>query len=262
MNRHQLRRALSPWLTALGMFVLWELGCRAFGVPEMVLPSPSASLRAMAEFWPAILEGAAQTLYTTLLGFFLALAFGLLLGVTVGVSPAVYRAINPLMIGFNSIPKVAVVPVLVMWFGIGTIPAVLCAFLTAFFPIAVNVATGIATLEPELADVLRSLGARRSVILRKVALPRSLPYLFASLKVAITLAFVGSVVSEMVASNAGIGYLLLNASSSFRVPLVFASLLVVAVLGILMYAVADLIEHRSTAWARRGGEAGDALGGA
>ena len=261
MTPRQLRRALSPWLTAAGMFALWELACRALSVPEMVLPSPSASVRAMIDFWPAIVEGALQTLYTTVLGFLLALVFGLLLGALVGASPSVYRAINPLMIGFNSIPKVAVVPVLVMWFGIGTVPAVLCAFLTAFFPIAVNVATGIATLEPELADVLRSLGARRLVILRKVALPRSLPYLFASLKVAITLAFVGSVVSEMVASNAGIGYLLLNASSSFRVPLVFAALLVVAALGIVMYALADWIEHRSTAWARRDGDAGDVLAG-
>ncbi len=261
MNRVQLRRALSPWLTAGAMFLAWEGACRAFEVPEIILPAPSVIFEAMYQFWPSLLEGAAQTLYTTLAGFVLALVFGLLLGVTVGASPAIYRAINPLMIGFNSIPKVAVVPVLVMWFGIGTVPAVLCAFLTAFFPIAVNVATGIASLEPELADVLRSLGARRSVILRKVALPRALPYLFASLKIAITLAFVGSVVSEMVASNAGIGYLLLNASSSFRVPLVFASLLVVAVLGICMYGLADFVENRSTGWVRRGNESGDALAG-
>ncbi|GAA4339877.1 ABC transporter permease [Pigmentiphaga soli] len=261
MNPKKLRRALSPWLTTLAMFLLWELACRAFSVPEIILPSPSAAFHALREFWPAIVEGALQTLMTTVVGFALALVFGTLLGALVGTSPATYHAINPLMIGFNSIPKVAVVPVLVMWFGIGTVPAVLCAFLTAFFPIAVNMATGIATLEPELTDVLRSLGARRSVILRKVALPRSLPYLFASLKVAITLAFVGSVVSEMVASNAGIGYLLLNASSSFRVPLVFAALIVVGVLGIVMYAIADWIERRSTAWAHRGEGGGLTAGG-
>ncbi len=194
-----------------------------------------------------------QTLYTTLVGFFIALVVGVVLGALVGSSQAMYRATNPLLIGFNSVPKVAMVPVLVMWFGIGTVPAILTAFLTAFFPILANVATGIATLEPELADVLRSLGAKRSVILRKVGLPRALPYLFASLKVAISLAFVGSVIAEMVASDGGIGYLLLTASSSFRVPLVFAALLVVGVLGILMYLIADLIERRSTRWATRGG---------
>lgn len=252
MKSKALQQALAPVLTAFGMFFLWELSCRAFHVPEMILPAPSQIVDSLIQYWPIIQKEALQTLFTTLIGFALAIVFGVLLGVLVGASPSIYRAINPLLIGFNSIPKVAIVPVLVMWFGIGTVPAVLCAFLTAFFPIAVNVATGIAQLEPELADVLRSLGATKSVILKKVALPRALPYLFASLKVAITLAFVGSVVSEMVASNAGIGYLLLNASSSFRVPLVFAALVTVAVMGILMYGISDLIERRSTSWANRG----------
>ena len=125
---------------------------------------------------------------------------------------------------FNGIPKVAFVPILVVWFGIGTVPAVLTAFLISFFPIVVNVATGLATLEPELEDVLRSLGATKIDILWKVGLPRSLPYFFASLKVSITLAFIGTVVSETVASNEGIGYLMMSAGSSMRMPLVFAGL--------------------------------------
>ncbi|MDZ7712012.1 MAG: ABC transporter permease [Rhodovibrio sp.] len=130
---------------------------------------------------------AAQTLYATLAGFAIAVVFGVLLGALVGSSRAIYDAVNPLLIGFNSIPKVAVVPILVMWFGIGTVPAILTAFLISFFPIVVNVATGLATLEPELRDVLRSLGATRRDILVKVGFPRALPYFFASLKVAITL---------------------------------------------------------------------------
>ncbi len=253
MNRRKLRQALSPWITAGGFFVVWELACLAFDIPQSILPSPIDSVKAGIEFWPVILSASLQTLYTTLVGFFIALVVGVALGALVGSSQAMYRATNPLLIGFNSVPKVAMVPVLVMWFGIGSVPAILTAFLTAFFPILANVATGIATLEPELADVLRSLGAKRSVILRKVGLPRSLPYLFASLKVAISLAFVGSVIAEMVASDGGIGYLLLTASSSFRVPLVFAALLVVGVLGILVGVIADLIERRSTRWATRGG---------
>lgn len=253
MTPRKLRQAMSPWLTAVGFFLVWEAACHAFAIPESILPSPSASVMAGIEFWPVLLSASMQTLYTTLVGFFIALVVGVVVGALVGSSQALYRATNPLLIGFNSIPKVAMVPVLVMWFGIGTVPAILTAFLTAFFPILANVATGIATLEPELADVLRSLGAKRSVILRKVGLPRAMPYLFASLKVAISLAFVGSVIAEMVASDAGIGYLLLTASSSFRVPLVFAALLVVGVLGILMYLIADIIERRSTAWATRGG---------
>jgi NitT/TauT family transport system permease protein len=248
------RGGLTPWVAAIGLFVVWELGCRAFSVPEFVLPTPSASVNAMIEFWPAIWKNASHTLVTTLIGFAFAVVFGLFLGVVVGAWPAFYRAIYPILIGFNSVPKVALVPVLVLWFGIGAVPAVITAFIISFFPIVVNVATGIATLEPELSDVLRSLGARKVDILMKVGIPRSMPYFFASLKIAITLAFVGSVISETVASNEGIGYLMLSASSSFRVPLVFAGLLVIAALGIIMYAIAALIEKRFTGWATRGSD--------
>jgi NitT/TauT family transport system permease protein len=208
-------------------------------------------LAALVEFWPGIWVNATHTLLTTLSGFVIAVVFGVVLGVAVGASPVLYEALNPLLIGFNSIPKVAVVPILVLWFGIGTPPAVITAFLVAFFPISVNVATGIATMEPELEDVLRSLGASKLDILYRVGLPRSLPYFFASLKIAITLAFVGSVISETVASNRGIGYLMMAASSTFRVPLVFAALFVIAAMGIGMHAIAVLLERRYTRWAVR-----------
>jgi NitT/TauT family transport system permease protein len=163
-----------------------------------------------------------------------------------------YNALYPLLIGFNSIPKVAIVPVLVIWFGIGTVPAILTAFLIAFFPIAVNVATGLATLEPELQDVLRSLGANKWQIFVKVGLPRSLPYFFASLKVAVTLAFVGSVIAETVASNLGVGYLMLVASSRFDVALAFAGLVIIAAMGVALFAVFAVLERRFTGWAYRG----------
>ena len=140
-----------------------------------------------------------------------------------------------MMIGFNAIPKVAVVPILVLWFGIGFVPAVLTAFLISFFPIVVNVATGLATIEPELEDVLKALGASKFDIMRKVGIPRTLPYFFGSLKVAITLAFVGSVISESIASNYGIGNLMLQAQAQFQVPLIFAGLVALAVEGIVMY---------------------------
>ena len=177
------------------------------------------------------MDNSVQTLWTTLAGFLIATVFGLLLGIAVGWHKAIYAGLYPVLIGFNSIPKVAVVPVLILWFGIGTIPAILTAFLISFFPIVVNVATGLATTEPELEDVLRALGASKLDVMKKVGIPRSLPYFFGSLKVAITLAFVGSVVSETVGANKGIGYLMLSAQANFQVPLVFAGLLVLAVEG-------------------------------
>ncbi len=247
-----LKLKLAPWLATLALFLVWELGCRVFQVPEFILPTPSASIGALFQYFHAILFNAWFTLWVTMVGFAIAVAFGLFLGVLTGASALSYAALYPILVGFNAIPKVAIVPVLVIWFGIGAVPAVLTAFLISFFPIVVNVATGIATLEPELKDVLRSLGARPLDILLKVGLPRAMPYFFASLKVAVTLAFVGSVISETIAGNRGIGYLMLQASSSFRVPLVFAGLIVVAIMGVGMYAIFALIEKRMTGWAFRG----------
>ena len=244
-------RALAPWLATLGLLVVWEAACRLFQIEEFILPTPSASFIALWQNFAAIWHNASFTLWVTLLGFAIAVVFGLALGVLIGASALMYAALYPLLIGFNSIPKVAIVPILVIWFGIGAVPAVLTAFLISFFPIVVNVATGLATLEPELKDVLRSLGARPRDILLKVGLPRAMPYFFASLKVAVTLAFVGSVISETIAGNRGIGYLMLSASSSFRVPLVFAGLIVVAIMGVGMYAVFAVLERRFAGWAFR-----------
>ena len=243
---------LPPAAVILGAIALWEIVVAVFRVPVFVLPGPSAVGAALVQWRDAIWFNAAQTLYTTLVGFALAVACGMALGLAVGYSTFVYRAMYPLLIAFNSVPKVAIVPVLVIWFGIGTVPAILTAFLISFFPIVVNVATGIATLEPELQDVLRSLGASKHEILLKIGIPRSLPYFFASLKVAITLAFVGAVISETVAANKGIGYMMIAASARYEVPLVFAGLVVLAAMGVALYAIFAIFEGRLTGWAYRG----------
>jgi NitT/TauT family transport system permease protein len=241
-----------PTLVIVAMFVVWELSVSLFKIPRFILPAPSAVWASLIQWRAAIWMHAMQTLYTTLAGFGLAVIVGLLLGWLVGYSRIVYSALYPLLIGFNSIPKVAIVPLLVIWFRIGTVPAILTAFLISFFPIAVNVATGLATLEPELQDVLRSLGANKWQIFVKVGLPRSLPYFFASLKVAVTLAFVGSVISETVASNLGVGYLMIAASSRFDVALVFAGLVVIAAMGVALFGIFAVLERRLTGWAYRG----------
>ena len=241
--------AVAPWCALFFLFATWELLAFLANVPEFVLPRPSRILQAAWVWRDPLLSNAMQTLYSSLLGFFMAVGIGLVFGVVVGASKSAYHILYPLLVGFNSIPKIALVPVLVLWFGIGTVPAVITAFLIAFFPIAVNVATGIATTEPELRDVLRALGARPLDVLIKVSLPRSMPYFFASLKVAISMALVGSIMSETVASNSGIGHLMIVASSKFDVPLVFAGLLASALLGVGMYMVANIFERRMCGWA-------------
>jgi NitT/TauT family transport system permease protein len=247
----QLRRRAASAALIIGFFVAWELACLMFGIKDIVLPRPTQVLTTLWERGPAIMPHAAQTLYTTLVGFAFGIVIGVLLGALVGSSRLAYDVAYPLLIGFSSIPKVAVVPIFVLWFGAGTVPAVLTAMILCIFPIVVNVATGLATTEPELEDVMRALKASRLDILTNVGLPRAMPYFFASLKVAVTQAFVGTVIAETVASNRGIGNLMMIASSSFDVPLVFAGLLVLAVLGVGLYVIFSFIEVRVAGWALR-----------
>ena len=255
MRRSSIER-WSPLVLLVATVLLWQAICTAFAVSEFIFPSPWRIVEQTWEHRTTILGHAWRTYWVTMVGFALAIAVGVLLGFLMGSSRLAYSAMYPLMTGFNALPKAAFVPILVVWFGIGIGPAILTAFLISFFPIMVNIATGLATLEPELEDVLRVLGAKRWDVLVKVGLPRSMPYFFASLKVAITLAFVGTTVSEMTASNEGIGYLLISAGSSMQMGLAFSGLGVVGAMAMAMYELFAAVEKRTTGWAHRGSDAG------
>jgi NitT/TauT family transport system permease protein len=247
----KVREQISSIMLIASLFFAWEAACLVFNVSPIVLPRPSQIITTLIVQLPALWPHILQTLVTTMIGFGIGMVIGVLLGVMVGVSRAAYNAAYPLLVGFSSIPKVAVVPIFVLWFGSGTIPAILTAMTTCIFPIVVNVATGLATTEPEMEDVLKALGASRWQVLWNVGLPRTMPYFFASLKIAVTLAFVGTVLSETVAANRGIGTVMMMASASFDVPLAFAGLFALALLGIMLYVVFALIEQRVCGWANR-----------
>ena len=250
-KRRNIGLILAPWLFTLAFFALWEAGVRGFGLSIFVLPAPTRIAEALWQYQGPLLYHSFHTAWMTLAGFLLAVVAGLVLGILLGASRFIHAGAYPLLVGFNAIPKVAVVPILVIWFGVGWLPPVLTAFLISFFPIVVNVATGISTVEPETEDVLRALGASKRDIVVKVGIPRAMPFFFGSLKVAITLAYVGSVIAEYNASNVGVGNLMARASADFNVPLLWASLIALAVLGVIMYAATAIAEDRMTGWARR-----------
>jgi NitT/TauT family transport system permease protein len=254
MNKKQVER-WSPLLLLLAIIIIWEVICSGFGVSEFIFPSPSRIWEQTLEHKTTILGHAWRTFWVTMVGFGIAIVVGVLGGFLIGSSRLAYVAIYPLMTAFNALPKAAFVPILVVWFGIGVGPAVLTAFLISFFPIMVNIATGLATLEPELEDVLRVLGAKRWDVLTKVGLPRSMPYFYGSLKIAITLAFVGTVLAEMTAGDSGIGYLMQSAGSQQRMPLAFAGLVTIGVMAMAMYELFSWVEKRTTGWAHRGSQA-------
>jgi NitT/TauT family transport system permease protein len=241
-----------PWLVMALFLLIWEAACVVFDLPEIILPRPTRVFEVFVQRIDILLAFCWDTLWTTVLGFLFAIAGGVVLGVLIGASPLIYAGLYPLLIAFNAVPKVAIVPILMIWIGVGPAPAVITAFVISFFPIVVNVATGLATIEPEMIDVLNSLGASRFEILRKVGIPRAMPYLFASLKVAITLAFIGSVIAETVGGNRGIGFLMLSAGARNDAPTTFAGLFAIAIMGVAMYAICALVEKRMTRWAFRG----------
>ena len=246
-----LRGLGGPVAFALSILVAWEAACISFDVSPFALPRPTRILEVMFGRWREISPHLLQTTVSTLVGFALGVSVGFALGVLIGASRAFQRMSYPSLIGFNAIPKVAFVPILAIWFGIGFVPAVLTAMLICLFPVLVIVSTSIATVAPELNDVLRSLGARRRDVLLKVGIPQAMPYFFGSLKIAITLAFVGAVTSETIAANVGVGFLMMKASSDFDIVLVFASVMWLAVLGVIFYAICVLLEMRFASWAFR-----------
>lgn len=253
MSQKQIER-WAPFVLLALIVVFWQLVCSVLAVPEFIFPTPLKIAQAAMEFSGPIADAAWKTFWVTLVGFSISIVVGVLLGLLVGSSRMAYSAMYPLLVAFNAVPKAAIVPILIVWFGIGLGPGILTAFLISFFPITVNMATGLATLEPELEDVLRVLGAKRIDVLLKVGLPRSMPYFFASLKVAITLAFVGTVLAEMTAGDSGIGYLMQSAGSQQRMALAFSGLVVIGAMAMAMYELFSLVEKHTTAWAHRGSQ--------
>ena len=251
MTTSRLVDRAAPWLSAAALLGLWWLVVVAFDVKPYIMPTPGETIRSLVLHWQPLAWNGLITLATTLGGFALTVVLGTSLGILVGTFRLADRAISPLIVAFNSVPKAALVPILVVWFGLGAIPAVITAFLLSFFPVVSNVSLAFSSIEPELVDLVRSLGGTRGDLMRKVGLPRSLPYLFASLKVAITLSFVGSVIAEVVGGNGGIGNVMLIASSNYDMPLVFAALLIVGLLGAGMYLVFEVLERRWAGWAVR-----------
>lgn len=237
-----------PALTLVAAVSVWEVFTRVFRVPTWLLPGPSSVFKVTLEWVGELPFHTWVTFYETALGFALAVAVGLLLGVLIAYSLLLQNTILPLLIVTQAVPKVALAPILLIWIGYGDAPKILVAFLVAFFPVVVNVATGLKAVEPELLDLSRSLSASEWQTFRKVRFPASLPYFFSGTKVAITLALIGAVIGEFVGSDRGLGYLIVYASGHMITSLAFGSIFILAVLGVLLYFAVELAERVLCPW--------------
>ncbi|MGH7661308.1 MAG: ABC transporter permease [Vulcanimicrobiaceae bacterium] len=239
---------LLPYVVFAALLGIWELLCDTGKIPQYLLPSPSQIAEATWA-WRGVLAGHLWvTCYEVVLGFLLAVAVGIPLAVLIVYSNLARRVTMPLLLIFQSVPKVALAPLILLWIGYGASSKVLIAMITAFFPIIINTSTGMASVEPELLELTRSLNAPTLKVFWKVRLPWSMPYVFSAMKVAMTLSVIGAVVAEFVGSDRGLGYFILTMSTNVRTALVFAAIALLSILGNSLFALVSAAERYFCPW--------------
>jgi NitT/TauT family transport system permease protein len=249
----QIQKILVPLAAMVIFLIVWEFVVWAAGWPNYRMASPSDLIPAFSKHWKLFLTMGWQTLWRTVAGLVLAVIFGTFIGMVMGFSRLMRDALYPLLVGFNAVPKATVVPIVALMFvGWHDFNTVLIAFMISFFPIAVSVSIGLSTLEPEYRDILRSLGASQATIFWKIALPKTLPEFFGALKVAVTLAFIGTNLMEIVSPHGrGLGALFDSGKTNSDYPLMFAVLIALAGLGIVLYYIVVALEKVFAGWAER-----------
>jgi NitT/TauT family transport system permease protein len=246
-----LKAAAGSTATLIALVILWEALAREFAVPTWLLPAPSLIGESMVEWRSELAGHSLVTLYETLVGFALAIAISVPLAVAVVYSPLLQNTIYPILLALQSMPKVAIAPLLALWIGFGTLPKIVVVFLVCFFPIVVATTSGLTAVPGSLMDLIRSLSASQLQTFVKIRFPTAMPHIFVGLKIAITFAVIGAVIGEFVGSENGLGYLILVSTSQSRTPLAFGSLAILTLMSIVLYYAIALIERLAVPWAPR-----------
>lgn len=237
-----------PAITLLLLLALWQVLVTSLNVPALLLPPPSAIAAELVRWRGLLLEHSFVTLYETILGFLLGIALGVPIAVAISTSRVLQNTIYPLIILAQSIPKVTIAPLFLIWLGYGVLPKVFVGFLVAFFPIVIDTATGLNAVEPELIDLTRALSASEWQTLWRIRFPHALPFFFSGLKVSITLAVIGAVIGEFVGANKGLGYLILTGTAELKTAFVFACMFLLSVIGIGLFAALVAVERLLLPW--------------
>jgi NitT/TauT family transport system permease protein len=252
-RRRASRRPLPDWVLALALMaavtIVWELAIRILHVSTFVLPAPSAVIRSLVANRAQLAGAAGSTALEILLGFVLAAITGIIVALVIVRFERFGRALYPLIVLFQNVPKVALAPIFILWFGFDLAPKVILIVVIAFFPVAIDMLAGLQSVEPSFIALVQSVGASRNKILLRVRIPHALPHLMAGLKVAITFSVIGAIVGEFAGASHGLGYLIEFASTQLDTPLIFAALVVISVLGLAFYYVVELAERLLVPWA-------------
>lgn len=243
-----LLRKLTPLAGILAFLLAWQFFVVFWQVPAYLLPTPTQIGQVFIDEFPELLRHGWVTVYEMIAGYALAVAVAIPLAIAITSSRRFNEFVMPTMLFFQIVPKVAIAPLFLVWFGVGAAPKILVAFLISFFPIVIDAAVGLRSMSPEMGDLARSMGASRMQIFTQFRLPTSLPYLFSGLKVAATLAIAGTVVGEFVGADKGLGYLLLVTNSNMQTALMFATILALTIIGFVFYYIVELLESFLIPW--------------
>lgn len=242
------RQIAAPTAISIVLLLVWHFSVKLFQVPEAILPTPWVIITRLFELWDLLLTHSWPTIYQCVIGFALSVVFGVGLGILIALSQRFHESVYPLIVAFQVVPKVALAPLFIVWFGLGTTSRVLLAFVIAFFPMIVNTYVGIRSTDPVMVRMARSFSASRWTIFFKIELPTALPFIFAGLKIGMTFAVIGIIVAEFVTAQQGLGYLMMFAEGNMDMPLLMAALLVLCVVGVLLYAAVALVEKLVIRW--------------
>ena len=241
-------RYLKPLILVIILIALWDLSIRILRIPPYQVPPPGEVLKTLFQDGPELLSQTWPTTVATLWGFALSVVIGIPLAMLIAGSRTVEDYLYPLLVFSQSIPKVAIAPLFVVWFGFGLLPKVLSAFLLGFFPVVVSAVQGFKSVDPDMLDLARAMEANSLQTFRMVRLPHAMPAIFSGLKVCITLAIVGAVVGEFVGSNSGLGFVLQRSIGNFELPTMFAALLILAILGVVLFWIIEVAERFVVPW--------------
>lgn len=240
---------VSPALwTLIVVLIVWEIWVRVANIQVYILPAPSRIFEEFVDYWPRLLVNAGYTVSEVLIGFLAAIAIGVPLAVLVTYSKWAEKAIYPLIVASQTIPKVAIAPLLLAWFGYGLTPKIVIVVLLSFFPIVINSVVGLKSSSAEMLYLAQSMGANGWQTFWKFRLPQALPYMFAGLKLATVLSVIGAIVAEFVGADRGLGYVIVVAGSSFDIARQFAAIVVISAIGMIFFAVIELLERIVVPW--------------
>ncbi len=230
------------------LFVAWEAAARLLDIPRYILPAPTAIWSDFLERYPRMMDAAVTTAGEIVLGFILSVLVSIPLAVLISYSRPIERSVMPIIVALQIIPKIAIAPLFIIWFGFGLAPKLLLVFLLCFFPILVSATTGLRSVPSDVLDLARSTGTTEFLVFRKIRLPHALPSIFTGLKVAATLATTAAIVAEFVASDRGLGYMLLEFNGNLETGMVFATVILLSFIGVALYSVVEFIERRAVSW--------------